>query len=168
MQVYKGRTYAIRLTPHQDLKEEIVSFVKEKNIYAGCIVTTVGSLEKLEIRLAGGKDNLIRDNGETYEITSLVGTLSTQGVHLHISLSDKHGNMIGGHLLSGCKIFTTAEIVIGELADVRFERHLDPSTQCNELSIIDHSKSITPWIPLISFFVLPVSLFFLQMLFKKR
>jgi len=44
--------FALRLRPGQFLKEELESFVKEKNIRAGFIATCVGSLQKLHIRLA--------------------------------------------------------------------------------------------------------------------
>ena len=41
---------------------------------------------------------------------SLVGTISTSGCHLHISLADSEGHMIGGHLVDNDIIFTTAEV----------------------------------------------------------
>ena len=41
---------------------------------------------------------------------SLTGTLSRDGVHIHISLSDADGNVIGGHLIDGV-VFTTCEVV---------------------------------------------------------
>jgi len=45
---------------------------------------------------------------DKFEILSLNGTLATSGVHLHISISDKEGKTIGGHLDNGCIIYTTA------------------------------------------------------------
>jgi predicted DNA-binding protein with PD1-like motif len=50
-------------------------------------------------------------------------------------LSDEHGRMIGGHLVEGCTIRTTAEIIIGEATDLRFSRPLDSQTGFHELSI---------------------------------
>ena len=41
---------------------------------------------------------------------SLVGTISTSGCHIHISLADSEGHMIGGHLVDNDIIFTTAEV----------------------------------------------------------
>lgn len=156
------KTHALRLIPEQDLKHEIISFIKKKNIKAGCIITTVGSLKRVEIRLAGGHINTIRDAvGETYEIVSLVGTLSQQGVHLHISLSDKHGTMIGGHLLHGCKIYTTAEIIIGELEGFTFERPKDISTGCNELLVIEDEGKNTTWRGILNFLIPTASMFVL-------
>ena len=47
-----------------------------------------------------------------HEIVSLVGTLAGEG-HLHASLSDHHGCVIGGHVMGNMIVFTTAEVVIG-------------------------------------------------------
>lgn len=69
-----------------------------------------------------------------YEIVSLVGTLS-ETAHLHISLSDKDGHVIGGHVLDSLIVFTTAELVIGECTDYHMIRELDPKTGYPELSI---------------------------------
>jgi len=66
---------------------------------------------------------------------SLVGTLSGGEGHLHISLSDVQGHVIGGHVIGGLYIYTTAEIVIGECSDLKFEREHDDSTGFQELAI---------------------------------
>jgi predicted DNA-binding protein with PD1-like motif len=50
--------------------------------------------------------------------------VSTNGSHLHISISDGDGVTIGGHLVSGCKIYTTAEIVLAVFDDVEYQREL--------------------------------------------
>jgi predicted DNA-binding protein with PD1-like motif len=56
-------------------------------------------------------------------------------VHLHASISDGTGKTIGGHLMDGNLIYTTAEIIIGEVLDVKFSRRLDSITTFNELFI---------------------------------
>jgi len=68
---------------------------------------------------------------------SLVGTLSGSGGHLHISLSDAQGHMIGGHVIGGLFVFTTAEVVIGECSDLQFTREHDDTTGFQELVIKD-------------------------------
>ncbi|MBQ9988085.1 MAG: DUF296 domain-containing protein, partial [Erysipelotrichales bacterium] len=70
-----------------------------------------------------------------YEIVSLTGTLSTEGLHLHISVSDKEGRVWGGHLSDGCVIYTTAEIVLGELEQYTFTREMDENTGYKELVV---------------------------------
>jgi predicted DNA-binding protein with PD1-like motif len=126
-------THAFRLKPGQDLKQSIDSFVKEKNIQAGWIATCVGSLTDYNIRFAN-QEKGYSDKGH-FEIVSLVGTLSVNGSHMHLSISDSTGKTIGGHLLSGCKIYTTAEIVISESTDFIFTREKDGSTPWEELQV---------------------------------
>jgi uncharacterized protein len=53
-----------------------------------------------------------------FEIVSLEGVLSRHGSHYHIVISDGDGMTFGTHLVEGCSIFTTAEIVIAELTDI--------------------------------------------------
>lgn len=125
--------FATRLKPNQDLKTNIVSFVEENNIQAGFILTAVGSLKKATLRFAN--QNNYHVFNERFEIVSLVGTLSIHGIHLHISLSDKNGKTIGGHLVDGCLIYTTAEIVIGTSEKLIFQRTVDEMTGYKELEI---------------------------------
>ena len=48
-----------------------------------------------------------------FEIVSLTGTLSAGGSHhLHVAIADSTGAVFGGHLLAGCVVRTTAEIVL--------------------------------------------------------
>jgi predicted DNA-binding protein with PD1-like motif len=52
-----------------------------------------------------------------------------------MSISDSTGKTIGGHLLDGCKIYTTAEIVIGESSELVFKREKDGTTPWEELQV---------------------------------
>ncbi len=127
------KPYAFRLKPGQDLKQEIEKLVKEKNIKAGWISTCVGSLTQYNIRFAD-QPNGSSDSGH-FEIVSLTGTLSINGSHLHISISDSTGKTIGGHLMDGNMIYTTAEIVILSSDDFIFKREKDGSTPWEELKV---------------------------------
>ena len=126
-------TYAFRLKPGQDLRLELEKFVKEKNITAGWVGTCVGSLTNYNIRFANQPNGSIGSGH--FEIISLVGTLSTNGSHVHISVSDSTGATIGGHLLQGCTIYTTAEIVIQTSDKFIFKREKDGSTPWEELKV---------------------------------
>jgi len=127
------KPYAFRLKPGQDLKQAIEKLVKEKNIKAGWISTCVGSLTHYNIRFAN-QPNGSSDSGH-FEIVSLTGTVSINGSHLHISLSDSTGKTIGGHLMDGCSIYTTAEIVILSSDDFIFKREKDGTTPWDELQV---------------------------------
>jgi predicted DNA-binding protein with PD1-like motif len=127
------KVYALRLRPGQDLRKELERFTKERGLRAGFIITTVGSLQRAGLRLAD-KSEATSFEGK-FEIVSLVGTLAQDGVHLHISISDGTGRTIGGHLVEGCQIYTTAEIVIGEASGMVFSRETDKATGYKELTI---------------------------------
>ena len=66
---------------------------------------------------------------------SATGTVSRERTHLHIALSREDLSTIGGHLVSGCIVNTTAEVVLIELPGVRFSKEFDPETGYNELKI---------------------------------
>jgi uncharacterized protein len=133
------KIYALRLKPNQDLRVELEKFTKENKISAGFIITAVGSLKETKIRLADKSDSTVFEG--KFEIVSLVGTLAQDGVHLHISLSDGSGKTIGGHLTEGCKIYTTAEIVIGTTDEIVFTRETDKETTYKELKIRQRKKT---------------------------
>lgn len=124
---------ALRLSPGQDLKKELDAFAREKSLQAGFIITCVGSLRRAVLRPADQKEPLIRE--QKFEIVSLTGTLSPDGSHLHIALSDSRGATIGGHLLEGNLIYTTAEIVVGEAEGLTFRREVDAETGYRELRV---------------------------------
>jgi len=84
----------------------------------------------------------IREFSGPFEIVSLVDTLSGNDGHLHISLSGADGHMIGGHVIGGLYIFTTAEIVIGDCSDLQFTREHDDSTGFQELAIKNNLRSL--------------------------
>jgi predicted DNA-binding protein with PD1-like motif len=134
------KIFALRLKPDTDLKDSLWNFTQAHSIQAGFILTTVGSLKRASLRLAGQSDSQVFDG--KFEIVSLVGTLSQDGVHLHISISDFEGRTIGGHLTSGSIINTTAEVVIGDSYHHRFTRTVDEQTGYRELQIIKHGQHI--------------------------
>jgi len=131
------KTYAVRLCPDQDLMQELDKVVKENNIKSGFIMSCLGSLKKAHLRMPGGKT--FQNFEGQFEILCLNGTLSVNGSHLHVAMSVfPDGNVLGGHLLveGGCIINTTAEIIIGQLDSVEFEREFDERTGFNELKVI--------------------------------
>ena len=134
----KDISHVTRLFPGEDLKISIEGFLKKNNIEAGWIVTCVGSLTEYSIRFAN-QAKPSRGSGY-FEITSLVGTLSCNGSHLHIAVADRDGKTIGGHLMEGCKIYTTAEIILVESPIYIFSREKDGTSPWKELEIIKRNK----------------------------
>lgn len=129
---------SFRLRPGQFLKEEIEKSAVDHQIKAGVLLSIVGGLENAVLRMAGSDfDNqTVKTWNEKFEIVSGTGTISDAGCHLHVSISDKEGNVIGGHLKDGCRVAYTAEIVIGIFDDVEYRREPDAETGFNELAVM--------------------------------
>ena len=121
-----------RLTKGMDLKKEIEQYTIDNKI-SGIVLCSVGCLNNLVIRLANGKSILKKDG--KYEIVSVMGTFSPDGVHIHISVSDDLGNTIGGHLKEGCIVNTTAEVCLLIFDDIKFSREFDDATGYKELIV---------------------------------
>lgn len=133
MQTEGLRIHVFRLLPGQGLKEAIQAYVAEAAIEAGWVMTCVGSLTRLHLRLAN-QDTGTAQEGH-FEIVSLVGTVSMHGCHLHLCASSPSGATTGGHLLDGNLAYTTAEVVIGEAPGLVFTRENDGTTDWAELQI---------------------------------
>ena len=127
------KTYAIRLKPGADLKRSIQSFVDENKLQAAWIVTCAGSLTEYNIRFAN--QPAATHGAGHFEIVSLTGTLSVNGSHVHISISDSTGKTIGGHLQEANIIYTTAEIIIQSSDKLIFRREKDGTTPWEELQV---------------------------------
>jgi len=127
----------LRLLPDQDLKAELTLAAEKNNLSAAFVVSGIGSLSRLKLRMANSQT--ILEKNEAFEILSLQGTLSKNGVHLHMSVADSKGHILGGHVVPGCLINTTAEILIVECDDYEFKREIDPTTGYQELQIYKKS-----------------------------
>ena len=130
--------HAIRLKPGQDLKISLDQFVRDRSIRAGWIVACVGSLTQYNLRFANQQAGQIRK--DFFEIIGLSGTLGVGGGHFHIAVSSSDGTVTGGHLLEGCIVYTTAEIVIEETTDLVFTREMDDTTGWKEIQINNASS----------------------------
>jgi predicted DNA-binding protein with PD1-like motif len=123
----------IRLKPGDDLKLALERLVRESSCSAACIITCVGSLERAVLRLAGAERTV--ELAGPLEIVSLAGTLSPVGCHLHLAVADASGQLRGGHVMEGCRVLTTAELVIGCLPAISFNRVFDSATGYQELVV---------------------------------
>ena len=135
------RTYALRLRPGQDVRQELLAFVTRHQLRAACVLTGVGSLTTAMLRLANQEGPTVYHGH--FEIVSLVGTLSVNGSHLHLSVADSTGRTLGGHLLDGNLVYTTVELVIGELPELDFRREPDATFGYKELTVYP-AAPVTP------------------------
>ena len=124
---------SIRLLPGEDIRGSLSRLLHDQELPAACVLSCAGSLSRAALRLAGNGGGTIIEG--PLEIVSLSGTLSPHGPHLHIALADSIGRVLGGHLLDGCTVLTTAEIVLATLPEVRYSRRHDTATGYAELVI---------------------------------
>jgi uncharacterized protein len=127
------RTIAVRLRPGADLKGELLALAARERVRAGWVLTCVGSLSRVRLRLAGGAEHATWE--DAFEIVALTGTLSQDGGHLHLAVADHHGRTVGGHLTEGCTVRTTAEVVVAADDRLLFAREHDPATGYDELVV---------------------------------
>jgi uncharacterized protein len=127
------RNYTFRLSPGQDLYNSIEMFCRETDIEAGCVITGVGSLTHVTLRFANQETH--HDDTGHFEIVSVTGTVSIHGSHLHISVSDGEGKTLGGQLVAGCKIYTSAEIVLLVFEDLVYKREFVEDSGYDELLV---------------------------------
>ncbi|VEB70299.1 Predicted DNA-binding protein with PD1-like DNA-binding motif [Providencia rustigianii] len=130
-----ARFIALRLCPGEDVVLTLRQKIKQHQLYAAFIAGCVGSLTDVALRFAG-QENTHFTSGK-YEIVSLIGTLDAEGEHLHLAVSDENGYMSGGHMMPGCTVRTTLELVIGELENVQFTREHCPLSGYEELVITE-------------------------------
>ena len=124
----------VRLLPGDDLAISLRRFAAERGIRAAVVLSCVGSTGPRTTLRPAGAGEARRLEGD-FEILSLTGTLSASGHHLHMSISDRECHTYGGHVLEGCLVRTTAEVVLGVLEGVAFNRPVDARTGFKELSV---------------------------------
>ena len=127
------KTYAVRLTRGMDLLKSIKEYCIEHHLRAGIVLSGVGCVLKARVRDASGVS--IVEIDEHMEIVSLTGTISEKRCHLHISFAKEDLSVIGGHLVEGCVINTTCELVIGEMENYSYDVEFDEETGYEELVI---------------------------------
>ena len=134
------QTLPVRLVPGDDLRAALETIARDQGIGAAFVMQGIGSLSVANLRYAG-LDQPTRLDGDL-EILTLAGSLSADGAHLHMAVSNAEGRVVGGHVSPGCIVRTTAEILIVCLDGVRFSRDLDPA---HRLSRTVHTPSgLTP------------------------
>lgn len=127
------RSLPIRLHPQQDLRGALQAILAEHQVSAAFVLQGIGSLSTANIRFAGMSE-ATQLQGDL-EILTLAGSLSSDGVHLHMTVSDAQGRVIGGHVAPGCIVRTTAEILLALLPDHHFSRAPDAESGWDELVV---------------------------------
>lgn len=95
-----------------DLLRSLEALVQEHQV-SGFVLSVVGNLSQAAFQCPGkAGPSVLR--GEL-EIITLQGTVSPEGVHLHLSLADGDCQVWGGHLEPGSLVLRGADLLVGLL-----------------------------------------------------
>lgn len=128
------QAHVLRMKPGDDLRGALEAAFRELqagSVEAVCVVSAVGSLSCSVLRYADQPEGT--KWAVPLELLTLSGTLSKDGVHLHASVADGQGEVRGGHVMRGCTVRTTAEVVLALLPGWQFGREPDAATGFMEL-----------------------------------
>ena len=131
-----GKVHALRMGPGEDVRLGLQDWAVRSGVRAGAVISAVGSLGPCSVRLAGRTVATILE--QDLELLTLSGTIGPDGAHLHATVSGPDGAVLGGHVLAGCRVRTTMELVILELEGVVLHRRPDPGTGSSELVPAQH------------------------------
>lgn len=129
----------LRLLPGDDLRAALEAALGAQGGSAAFVLSGIGSLRPARLRLAGAEQ--IIELADAVEILTLAGSLAANGSHLHISVSDRQGRVLGGHVAPGCIVHTTAEVLLALLPDWQLQRGPDAATGYAELLIRPRSAA---------------------------
>ena len=123
----------LRLTPNSDLRRALEEAAVHDGQAAAFVVSGIGSLTGATLRLAGA-ENQTHLTG-MFEIICLSRTICRDGAHLHMTVADSSGKVLGGHVCYGNEVRTTVEVLLAHLPAWKFSRELDPATGFSELTV---------------------------------
>jgi predicted DNA-binding protein with PD1-like motif len=123
----------LRLQPGDDLRDRLEALAREQKFAAAFVLSGIGSLSRVAIRHAGATRPELHQGD--FEIIALSGSLSADGAHLHMAIADASGRVSGGHVAAGCRVRTTAEILLALLPGWSFARRRDSVTGYPELVV---------------------------------
>jgi len=103
---------SLHLEPGSDVRRSLEQLARQQRA-SGFVLSVVGNLSQAAFQCPG-KERPTVLAGEL-EIITLQGTLSPDGVHLHLSFSDPECQVWGGHLEPGTLVLKGADLLVGFL-----------------------------------------------------
>ena len=123
----------LRLHPGDDLRGALEELVRSAGQPSGFVISGIGSLGDARLRFAGEASEALLAG--PLEIISIAGSITPDGAHLHMSVSDSAGRVSGGHVGYGNIVRTTVEAVLVLLPTWSLTREVDAATGFKELHI---------------------------------
>ncbi len=123
----------VRLKPGDDIKRALEDLVGAQQMRCAFIVSGIGSLVDARLRFAGEANEALVAG--PLEIVGIAGSITPEGAHLHMTVSDKDGRVCGGHVGYGNIVRTTLEALLVLLPAGALTRELDAETGFKELVV---------------------------------
>ncbi|MFX1560510.1 MAG: PPC domain-containing DNA-binding protein [Promethearchaeota archaeon] len=139
IQTETKRVIFARMYPGEDVLESIESVAKEHGVRSGQL-NLIGAVSKARLGYFDREATEYRDFtvNEDVEVVSCMGNIATHDgnlvVHAHMIVADEAGKCWGGHLMSGCEVSVTIELVIIE-TEIELIRKRDDATGLNLLHV---------------------------------
>jgi hypothetical protein len=134
-----GKTVFSRLLEGEDLAETIKKQAETNGIRAGFFIL-IGTVKHAALGYyKEGKYETVRLEGPL-EVASCTGNVAVDEkgevvIHAHVVVSNEKGEAFGGHLMKGCDVGATAELVMIEAADIKVRRVYDEKTKLKLLKL---------------------------------
>ncbi|MFW9966266.1 MAG: PPC domain-containing DNA-binding protein [Candidatus Thorarchaeota archaeon] len=129
-----------RMNPGDDILKTIEQVAVEHNVRSGQL-TLIGAVSRAKLGYFDRESGKYKDFSvdRDLEVVSGMGNIArleddSVVVHAHLVVSDEDGRCWGGHLMSGCEVSVTIELVIIETAS-NLGRARDEATSLNLLDI---------------------------------
>ena len=142
-----SKVVMLRVLPGSDIIEGIEEVCRDLQMNSGAITCCIGSLQRvsfliavpLETKIGAGysEPKILDGPLEFLSAQGMIGEEEDGGifVHLHGVLSDRDGEVCGGHLIKGENpVLITCEIMISAVEGVRMKRRYDPETEMKLLT----------------------------------
>jgi predicted DNA-binding protein with PD1-like motif len=133
-----GRVVIARLEPGEDILHSIEKIAIMKNIQSGQL-SMIGAVSGVHLGYFDREQKIYKDFKviEDLEIVSGIGNITKHDgkyvIHAHLVAADETGKCYGGHLLEGCEVSVTIELIIIEVPELK--RAIDDSTGLKLLDI---------------------------------
>lgn len=125
-----GKLVFARLVEGEDLLETVTKVAENAKVSVGWFFL-IGTLKKVNLGFFREGAYETTEMDQPLEIVSCLGNISIKEnkifAHAHISVSDEKGRVFGGHVMSGCLIGVTGELVLMEADGVKISRKFDES-----------------------------------------
>lgn len=133
------RAIFARFFEDEDLLETITSTAVKNSVNSGFFFL-IGTLKKAVLGYYMKGKYVPIEKGGPLEVASCMGNISAKEkaglvVHGHIVVTDSKGNAFGGHILPGCLVDVTAELVLTEVESGTLLRKFDAQRNLYLLSL---------------------------------